>query len=178
MPNALYAVSHLLQTGNFSTVPAYPSFAIDAGKMLAIVKDCRVRGTKYGLGAKSHDLNSSPLDAPAIDCSGFLRYLLFKATGGTLLIPDGSTNQNDWAASQGLKHYGKANYGNCENHDGFLRLCFCRASASEPIGHVWLCYNGMTLESHASIGPSSRAWDTPVLSRIVTDCYVLCHIAA
>ena len=173
----MYPLSSLLQRGIHSTVPAYPSFTLNVDKMIAIVKDCRMRHTTYGLGAKSRDLNSYPLDTHAIDCSGFLRYLLCKASGGNLIIPDGSTNQNDWALAQGLKHYGKANYGNCENHDGFLRLCFCRASADEPIGHVWLCYNGMTLESHADIGPDSRPWDTEVLSRIVTDCYVLCHIA-
>jgi hypothetical protein len=53
-------------------------------------------------------------------------------------------------------------------------VCFCRAgSRGETIGHVWLVHNGFTFESHGGVGPNSRPFNTPILSHIVTDVYVL-----
>ena len=173
-------------TGKASSLPGFNSVALDVGKLLDALRACEARGVSYGLGSKAPEHTSGPyaFDYPptfnAIDCSGWVRWALYHATGGALLIPDGSANQNDWAGAQGLKHYGpdaarSAYLSNGGNKDHALRLCFCRASASEPIGHVWMLRNAYSLESCGGHGPTSRPWDTPVLSRIVTDLYVLGH---
>ena len=173
-------------TGNASTVAGFASLDLDVGKLLDALRACEARGVVYKLGAKApeHSGQKYAFDYPptfgSIDCSGFFRYAVYHATNGALLVPDGSANQNDWAGQQGFKHSGPsvahAAYQSVGgNKDGYLRACFCRASPAEPIGHVWFALNAFTLESHGGVGPSSRAWDTPVLSRIVSDVYVLGH---
>ena len=173
-------------TGKASSLPGFNSVALDVGKLLDALRACEARGVAYGLGSKAPEHTSGPyaFDYPptfnAIDCSGWVRWALYHATGGSLLIPDGSANQNDWAGAQGLKHYGpdaarSAYLSNGGNKDHALRHCFCRASASETIGHVWMLWSGFTMESSGGVGPHSRPFDTPVLSRIVTDIYVLGH---
>ena len=173
-------------TGNASTIAGFSSVSLDVGKLLDALRACEARGVVYGLGSKApeHSGQKYVFDYPptfsAIDCSGWVRWAIYHATGGVLLIPDGSANQNDWAGQQGFKHYGPSAAHTAYqsvggNKDNYLRACFCRASPSEPIGHVWLLWNAFSLESHGGVGPSSRAWDTPVLSRIVSDVYVLGH---
>ena len=91
-----------------------------------------------------------------------------------------SSDLNDWVGKQGLKHYGpdKAHMAYQSiggNKDNYLRIAFCRASPAETIGHVWLLWNGFTMESSGGVGPHSRPFDTPVLERIISDFYVLGH---
>ena len=173
-------------TGKASTLAGFSSVNLDMGKLLDALRACEARGVVYGYGSKApeHSGQKYVFDYPptftAIDCSGFSRWSLYHATGGALLIPDGSANQNDWAGKQGLKHYGpdKAHTAYQSiggNKDNYLRMAFCRASPAETIGHVWFLRNAFTIESHGGGGPSSRPWDTPVLSRIVTDLYILGH---
>ena len=173
-------------TGKASTVAGFASLDLDVGKLLDALRACEARGVVYGLGSKAaeHAGQKYVFDYPptfgSVDCSGWSRWAIYHATGGALLIPDGSANQNDWAGQQGFKHYGpdKAHvtYQSIGgNKDNYLRMAFCRASASETIGHVWFTLNAFTLESHGGVGPSSRPFDTPVLERIISDLYVLGH---
>lgn len=148
-------------------------------KMRATVADCRARHVTYLMGGKPNQLAASPLDVSGIDCSGFFRYLLFHMTlaalGSGFVVPDGSGNQNDWCAGRGFKHGDHDHYLAVAGlQDNILRAAFCRSEDGHPYGHVWLVLNGVTYESHADIGPSSRAWDAPVLDRIVSDVYCLC----
>ena len=179
-------MSNSILTGKASSVAGFASVALDVGKLLDALRACEARGVSYGLGSKAPEHTSGPyvFDYPptfnAVDCSGWIRWAIYHATGGALLIPDGSANQNDWAGQQGLKHYGPDNahvmYQSVGgNKDNYLRVAFCRANPTEPIGHVWLLFNGFTMESSGGVGPHSRPFDTPVLERIITDLYVLGH---
>src|SRR5205085_264760 len=105
----------------------------------------------------------------AIDCSGFVRYLMYRATHGEVIMPDGSWIQNDWCRHN---HFAKVKYATAADADGWLRIAFLPPKKGHA-GHVWLILNGMTLESHGHKGPHSRPWDTAVLKSQVTDCYQL-----
>ena len=127
-------------------------------------------GCMYGLGAKAPSLDCDTSEIRMIDCSGFVRYAIAKATNQRLILPDGSVSQHHWCdanALHGLRYSSIApNYGN----QGKLYIAFINP---EPVGHVWLVHQGHTLESHGSAGPSSRPWNTPILAHGVSVCYEL-----
>ena len=51
----------------------------------------------YSFGAKAANLSEDTRFIDQIDCSGFVRYALARATNQALILPDGSSNQHDWA---------------------------------------------------------------------------------
>lgn len=157
-----------------STVPGYPTLALAIDAMQRYLDACISAGVQYGLGAKcveSH-LGVLPITFTAIDCSGMFRTLIAAGTRRRWSPTDGSVNQHAQIAAMGFK---PTDYAECANEDGHLRVGFITpASSGEGVGHVWLCRNGRTLESHGGRGPDSRAWDTDVLLREVAACYVLC----
>lgn len=137
-------------------------------------------GCNYGLGAKA------PLHAPAgsfhrIDCSGYSRVLLFNATGGELVIPDGSQNQRAWAED----NLREVKYADAAKYMTGKRLFIAFIKPFEhgcgPVGHIWLLCDGdpgpgvesETIESCGGIGPASRRWNTGVLTREVYSCWEL-----
>lgn len=125
---------------------------------------------KYLLGAKPSLADVSEVKFTLSDCSGWVRWLLNAASGGVVLIPDGSSRQNDWCRAQRFKitDYRK----NASWKDGRLRIAFMPASAGRP-GHVWLIFNGRTIECCGGRGVCRRVWNTRSLLSRVTVCYVL-----
>jgi len=150
----------------------YPwhSAPLDPEKLRQYRAECMARGVGYQLGAKADDLEAPSPDYEAIDCSGWVRAAVAVATTGRTILPDGSVNQNDWCAAQGLKRSGCAA---CRLMDGLTRIAFIRPSATHAIGHVYLARNGRTLESWGGHGPGSRTVSTHILSAETTDVYVL-----
>ncbi len=86
---------------------------IDLDNLESLFSDLQRQGVNYGLGAKPEGgsdprngrrwntrsnghLSTRPSTIDNLDCSGFIRYLLFKATDGGLVIPDGSQMQRGW----------------------------------------------------------------------------------
>jgi hypothetical protein len=138
--------------------------------LLTVYAHLRERGTRYRLGAKAPSLGCDTREIGAIDCSGFVRYALAKASGQGLILPDGSVNQHDWCRAQGLH---QVDYNNLPEADS-SRL-FIAFIEPNPVGHVWLETGGLTLESHGGSpgGPDRRAWDTGVLLHSVSACYEL-----
>jgi hypothetical protein len=122
----------------------------------------------YHLGGKAA-FKTNPANIHAIDCSGFVRYFMYHATNGSLIMPDGSWIQNDWCKKQ---QYERVEYATAAYSDGWLRIAFIQPQKGHP-GHVWLILNGKTLESHGGKGPDRRSWDTHVLKAGVHDCYKL-----
>lgn len=149
------------------------------GLLLAAMNACVKRKVRYGLGAKAPehkapaDHFSAVPDFAAIDCSGWVRWAIFIATKGKVLIPDGSYVQNDYFREQGCK---PTDYHNCALRDGHVRIAFHRPGGrgGDKTGHVWICYNGFTLESFGGHGPGSRNWDHQWFLDHVDDTYVLC----
>jgi hypothetical protein len=133
---------------------------------------------KYGMGAKARSLNADPADIKAIDCSGFTRYLLYRATDGQVNMVDGSDEQNAWCKRRHLRSETYTHVAGLM--DGHLRIAFIprvyKDGKVARAGHVWLVMDGKTLESHGSKGPSRRIWNTPVLTARVKTCYVLAHL--
>lgn len=123
----------------------------------------------YRLGAKAR-LDAEPSTITHLDCSGFVRYLLYQASDKSLLLPDGSWIQREWCQKQKLE---PVNYATAAECDGWLRIAFIDPKPNKA-GHVWLIRNGQTLESHGRrIGPNQRPWDTPVLQKGVGYCFKL-----
>ena len=51
---------------------------------------------RYGLGRKAPSLSADSNTITHIDCSGFVRFVLYRASSGTLALPDGSWVQQQW----------------------------------------------------------------------------------
>lgn len=155
---------------NFSTVP------VDIPYLLHLMALCVAAGVRYLMGGKAHDLMAVPLDTSAIDCSGFARWLLYHATRGALLLPDGSCLEDHALALDAFKSTDPAN---CALHDGHVRVCIHLADDKDGTGHIWIVINGVTYELHGGRGVSSRAYNVMLssgyrLDELATHCYVLC----
>ena len=86
----------------------------------------------YGFGIKA-DLNAQPEDIKSIDCSGFVRSLLYKATYGSLEMPyGGSWIQHDWCKKSLFE---AVNYATANRCDGWLRIAFLPPKVGHA-GHV------------------------------------------
>lgn len=146
------------------------------------------RRTPYVFGGKVRDLSANPptfaKDGSAtggIDCSGFMRWLLFHATIETDRVPpdgidigDGSFTQGGFLRSYGLKPTDPAN---CGLEDGHLRLCVHHPDELDYTGHIWAVRNRVTTESYGGHGPGHRVWDAALgsghrLNALATLCFV------
>lgn len=141
---------------------------IDSMKLNGLCTKLMDGHIKYGFGSKAA-LTVAPESIKAIDCSGFVRYLLFHASSERIKMPDGSWIQNDWCKKQ---KFAEVDYEDASCQDNLLRIAFL-PPAKGHAGHVWLIHGGKTMESHGGVGPSRRSWNTPVLYKGVTDCYEL-----
>lgn len=153
---------------------------IDIKKLEDVFAEMDIAGVKYGLGAKAPHLDIDPGKIKKIDCSGFVRYAIYQATGGQLKIPDGSQNQRAWCDDQGLHRlaqYKDVLYVNEKR----IFLAFIRPghNGCGPVGHVWFITSldgdnvPDTMESHGGVGVDSRPWNYPVLRKQVYSCYEL-----
>ncbi len=165
---------HELQVSDALLPPtqSYPwhSAPLDPERLRQYLAVCMARGIVYALGAKAGDIDAALPDYDSIDCSGWVRAGIAVATHGQTILPDGSVNQNEWCAAQGLK---RSTYAACRLQDGLTRIAFIRPSPKHAVGHVYLTRNGRTLESWGGHGPGSRLVSTHVLSTETTDVYVL-----
>ena len=96
-------------------------------------------------------------DFTEVDCSGFVRELVFRATTPQFDFPDGSVVQREWVLQQGFAADTIAHAG---TRDNAVRIAFLAPQdAPSRIGHVVMIHNGMTLESHGGLGPDSLPWN-------------------
>lgn len=116
---------------------------------------------KYLLGAKAPSLACDSHEIHLIDCSGAVRYFLYRATRGELILPEGSQAQLEWCIANGLHrlaHYSDVAF--AKDDPTRLFICFLKPHAGEEWPrHVWLVVGGRTLESCGSHGVCSRDWD-------------------
>ena len=149
---------------------------VDIPYLLKLMALCVAAHVRYLMGGKAHDLDIVPLDTGEIDCSGFMRWLLYHATRGALLMPDGSCNEGDDLAALGFK---PTDPQNCALADGHVRVCIHIADEKDDTGHIWLAYLSRTMESHGGVGVSARDWNVMLssgyrLDELAIHCYVLC----
>ncbi len=133
---------------------------------------------RYHLGAKAQKLNVPPSAIRAIDCSGLIRYLVYRATDPALTIPDGSWKQREWAED----HLQKIQYGMISRpSEGQVKLYLATLDPNNGhAGHIWFVrtdppHDPFTFESHGGRGPNSRPWNTPILRTEVDHCFLWPH---
>jgi len=136
---------------------AWPVAALDIALLLTLIERTEREGNQYPLGGKapSLDADSTQIRRVGIDCSGFVRWILFRATHNQLVIPDGSWHQAEWAQEAGLK---RSDIESGKLLDGVVRLAYMKPLTSRGIGHIALIHNGRTIESSGKRGPGRRAW--------------------
>lgn len=95
-------------------------------------------------------------DFKSVDCSGFVREAIWRATAPHMNIIDGSVRQHDWVRDAGFEHSSVAD---ALHEDGVIRIAFLRPQDSPSrIGHVAIVHNAFTIESHGGVRPDSRPW--------------------
>jgi hypothetical protein len=133
--------------------------SVDIAKANAFLQACISSSPRvtYGLGAKLPRHGAVPgRDFRKVDCSGFVRELIWLATTPQVNFPDGSVVQHEWVQARQLPKSAPAE---ATAADGVVRIAFLRPQDSPSgIGHVVLVHNGRTLESHGGVGPNSRPW--------------------
>lgn len=129
---------------------------IDIPLLLVLAERTIQPGNQYRLGGKASNLkaDSAVIRGLGMDCSGYVRWILHKASSFRLTIPDGSVQQGDWFEAKGFK---KSTGAACERLDGILRVAQWRNPGG--VGHIALVHNGETIESHGGAGPDRREWD-------------------
>jgi len=141
----------------FGAPPPLP--AIDITKADAFLQACVSSSPRvtYGLGAKLPHHGAVPgVEFQKVDCSGFVRELIWLSTTPQLNFPDGSVVQHEWVQAHQLP---TTTVAAAMANDGVVRIAFLRPQDSPSgIGHVVLVHNGRTLESHGGVGPDSRPW--------------------
>jgi chitosanase len=84
---------------------AAPLMALDMTKAWGFLHACMTSSPRvtYGLGKKVPFFGAIPgRDFTQVDCSGFVREALRRATTPTVAFPDGSVVQHDWIIAQGF----------------------------------------------------------------------------
>lgn len=144
-------------------------YKLDVNKLVEVFDHMHLKPTPYVWGEKAPSMTCDSSEIKGIDCSGFSRYAICKASDGVTDIGDGSQQQMEWFEGNpnNATEYRKA--GLTKDR---LFIAFIKAANGHP-GHVWFVLNGFTMESHGGVGVSSRVWDTPVLMRGVAKCYLL-----
>jgi len=132
----------------------------------AVGKDAKT-GKLKGKARNSAD----PSKISKLDCSGYVKYMLYNASEGKLSLSGGSYMQNQWCKDSGLKSHDYAK--TAGKADNVLRLGYFKKKKGGKYGHIWLVLNGKTLESHGGKGVNRRPWNTKVLMDNVTHCYEL-----
>lgn len=149
---------------------AWPTAPVEARRLIQYLRACEDKGVGYALGAKAAHLTAWPPDYAHIDCSGWVRAALAWASDGQFILPDGSVNQREWCEANHLK---RSAYASLTRVDEIVRIAFIRPSALQRIGHVYLAFDGRTLESWGGHGPGSRSPLVHVLHAFTTDVFVL-----
>jgi hypothetical protein len=153
-----------------STMGDGVSETVDVGRLTLLHRAAEREGVPYRLGHKPRAMCSDCSKAfpSGVDCSGYVRWLLVQ--GGLKSFPNGSTVQRRWCEWAGWK---RSNYRlNAMWRDKRLRIAFIRPNRLRP-GHVWLVWNGQTMESFSGRGVGSRSWASPGLLARVSDCFIV-----
>ena len=134
----------------------WPTISVNID-LLKLLSDRTVRpGNQYEFGGKvSLGADSSLVALVGIDCSGYVRWLVHRATDEAVTMPDGSAIQHEWVREAGFK---ESDVASACLLDGALRIAFLAPQGGKA-GHVALIRNGLTFESNGGDGPNRRAWN-------------------
>lgn len=108
----------------------------------------------YHLGSKP-PIKTSAVSIATSDCSGWARWILYYASGGAVVLVDGSQNQRVAFSASNLK---KSSLPACLLHDNILRV-ITRKADSNGVGHIAFALNGMCYDCSSTFhGVSVHAW--------------------
>lgn len=143
----------LIWQADRATMPLDPA-VVEAFCNACITSQPRVR---YGLGDKVPFYGAVPgKDFDRVDCSGFVREAIRRATDRQVKFPDGSVQQHDWVRKNG---FARGTTADGSLVDGAVRIAFLRPQdGAKGIGHVALIRNGATMESRGGVGPDRVRW--------------------
>lgn len=146
--------------------------AVDLAILEAVFRNMAGR-VEYHWGGKAPDLAMDSHGIEGIDCSGFVQFALARATGGKLVLPQGSWQQREWCEAAGLHKLEKyADVKFAANDPGRLFIAFIKP-AGKKAGHVWLVRAGHTMESYGEHGVGARKWNAKPLPQRVCACFEL-----
>jgi len=138
---------------------------VDISLLKELHEKCAGR-VRYKLGAKA-SLSAQSSDITHIDCSGYVRWILARASRQTLLLPDGSQNQREWVVRQAadgegwkaLQRYSDVQYAAQDPSRLFVAFLWPNPGKAWP-RHVWLVHKGRTIESAGGgmKGVGSQDW--------------------
>lgn len=138
-------------------------------------------GGRYAKDSELKSVTPAQIAAKGVDCSGYVRWALARATDGRIIVPDGSQNQRVWAE----KNLRKVKYADAAFYINPARLfiAFIKpwTNGCGSVGHVWFLSHydtgkgtvAGTLESHGGGGCVSRAWNYRTLVQQVYSCFEL-----
>lgn len=135
----------------------WPTIEFSALRASGFMRQCK--GIAYGYGSKAPFHGAVPhKDFTSIDCSGFVREMLWVATPADkrIDIVDGSFNQHRQIREAGFK---VSSPDSAKARDGVLRIAFLNPEdGTNGVGHVALVLNGQTYESCGGFGVCRRTW--------------------
>ncbi|KIN77938.1 hypothetical protein [Sulfitobacter mediterraneus] len=153
----------------------------DTFKLATVLDELLNAPIKYqmkGNIGKVRPLSTDVSNIKKLDCSGFVEYVIYKATTNNLNISSGSSNQRD-DISNDASHSVATYDTDAKLSDDIVRIGFrktiiakdsdgkiVRKENGKPkksqVGHVWLVINGQTYESTSrrpkTRGPKSLLW--------------------
>lgn len=134
---------------------AYPVMDIDIPLLLLLSERTVQPGDQYKLGGKAPSLkaDSAIIRSLKLDCSGYVRWILHRATDDQVVMPDGSDNQAEWLDLHGFK---RSTVDAWFRKDGVVRIVHYNPIGK--VGHIAVVLNGETIESHGKAGPDRREW--------------------
>ncbi len=136
---------------------AWPVIDLDREKLIDLYLACRAAHVGYRLGAKAAHLNARPGEGfKSIDCSGFVRWLVWNASTDHVALLDGSVQQHEQIRLLGFK---PSSVADARREDNVVRAAFLSPLAGGGVGHVALIWQGKTIESCGAAGPSRRPWN-------------------
>jgi hypothetical protein len=172
----------------------------DSFEFQLILANIMAANIEYDIGKDRHgkikgkvkkiDMGSHLLEAniTALDCSGFVRYVVYNATHGRLDLKGGSDKQRGFLEDEGfghfdrqkgisIKQYYQREAAKMDDHVriGFRKTIYEKGAdgknkknaagkltvADGGVGHVWLVVNGKTYESTKKSGPQGQSNDGP-----------------
>lgn len=152
-----------------------PQTLVNLPLFISVFRNMYNNRVLYGLGSKAASLTMDSHLIRRIDCSGFERFALAKASNQQFIVPDGSYNILDYFENGGFHKLAK--YSDVTLADPnrlFIAFILANHNGCGDVGHVWNVCNKMTMESHGGVnhnGVDSRQWDYTTLKDQVYACY-------
>ena len=136
---------------------------INATAFLSTFYSLRDGHVRYVIGkglGKVRPLSQAPAEVTALDCSGFVQYMIYRSTGETVRLPAGSWRQEEYFRNG---HFAEVPYAeHAWKNDDVVRIAF-RDREGDRVRHVWLVINGFTYESTTRSGrngPTNFHWSS------------------